>query len=84
MLVCRTLQLDLGHFGHGHHPHISSSPIKLCCDRKPHLEAICILERYDIVERSEDFIYKLTPHGRTSARFMLSTVTASAESILRN
>lgn len=85
LLISGALKINLGYVGHGHHPHImGQNAVKFCCDRKPYLEAICILERYRIVERDEEFVYKLTRQGRASAQMMLITTAPPSETAWKN
>ncbi len=62
------LQLVLGHNGH---PHFVGNAIQLCCDQKPFLDAICRLERYNLVFMTDDLSYRLTRRGAITAQMML-------------
>lgn len=76
LLSSGSLQIVVGHSGH---PHVVGARVRFCCNQKPYLKAMCTLERYRLVERQEDFVYRLTDTGKTSARIMLTTGSQSGE-----
>jgi len=74
LLSSGSLQIVVGHSGH---PHVIGARVRFCCNQKPYLKAMCTLERYRVLERQEDFVYRLTDTGKISAKMMLTTGSQS-------
>lgn len=52
---------------HRRHPHFMSRNSQLCCRQAPFLEAMCALERHNLVRMTGDFVFQLTAKGAMSA-----------------
>lgn len=55
---------------HRKHPHFMGSKSQLCCRQAPFLEAMCNLERHNLVMMTSDFVFRLTSKGAISAQLL--------------
>jgi hypothetical protein len=56
---------------HNQHPHfVGADSLQLCCNEKPFLKAMGVLERYRLVETTNNFTYRLTSKGAITAQLI--------------